>query len=87
MWLDTVAGVRPVGYRGPMWELTFDTPALLAKHGFRYDSGLMDADHPYRLAVGPEQGAAFYEAARLYYQKAPWRSLAYEAALQLGRNA
>jgi peptidoglycan/xylan/chitin deacetylase (PgdA/CDA1 family) len=56
--LDTVAGVRPIGYRGPMWELTYDTPALLARHGFRYDSGLMDADHPYRLAVSEEHGAA-----------------------------
>lgn len=56
--LDAVAGVRPVGYRGPMWELTYDTPALLATHGFRYDSGLMDADHPYRLATSAEEGAA-----------------------------
>ncbi|HLX35559.1 MAG TPA: polysaccharide deacetylase [Candidatus Limnocylindrales bacterium] len=56
--LDAVAGIRPVGYRGPMWELTYDTPALLAKHGFRYDSGLMDSDHPYRLAVSGEPGAA-----------------------------
>jgi peptidoglycan/xylan/chitin deacetylase (PgdA/CDA1 family) len=56
--LDAVAGVRPVGYRGPMWELTYDTPGLLAKHGFRYDSGLMDADHPYRLATAAEKGAA-----------------------------
>jgi peptidoglycan/xylan/chitin deacetylase (PgdA/CDA1 family) len=55
--LDAVAGVRPIGYRAPNWELSYDTPALLAKHGFRYDSGLMDADHPYRLAVGPEAGA------------------------------
>lgn len=56
--LDAVAGVRPLGYRGPMWELTYDTPALLAKHGFRYESGLMDADHPYRLAVSPAPAAA-----------------------------
>jgi peptidoglycan/xylan/chitin deacetylase (PgdA/CDA1 family) len=55
--LDAVAGVRPVGYRAPMWELSYRLPALLAAHGFRYDSGLMDADHPYRLAVGPEPGA------------------------------
>jgi peptidoglycan/xylan/chitin deacetylase (PgdA/CDA1 family) len=55
--LDAVAGVRPVGYRAPNWELSFALPALLAKHGFRYDSGLMDADHPYRLAVGPAPGA------------------------------
>ena len=50
--LEDVAGVRPVGYRGPMWELTYRTPALLERHGFLYDSGLMDADHPYRLATG-----------------------------------
>ena len=51
--LEAVAGVRPVGYRAPNWELSYALPALLAKHGFRYDSGLMDADHPYRLAVDP----------------------------------
>jgi peptidoglycan-N-acetylglucosamine deacetylase len=55
--LDAVAGVRPVGYRAPMWELSYRLPALLAKHGFLYDSGLMDADHPYRLATSPEPGA------------------------------
>jgi len=55
--LDAVAGVRPLGYRAPMWELSYRLPALLAKHGFLYDSGLMDADHPYRLATSPEPGA------------------------------
>jgi peptidoglycan/xylan/chitin deacetylase (PgdA/CDA1 family) len=55
--LDAVAGVRPVGYRGPMWELSYRTPALLAKHGFLYDSGLMDADHPYLLATSEGPGA------------------------------
>ena len=47
--LDTVLGVRPIGYRAPSWDMNFRTPALLAKHGFRYDSALMDSDHPYRL--------------------------------------
>ena len=56
--LDAVAGVRPVGYRAPNWELSYETPALLARHGFRYDSGLMDADHPYLLATGEGPGAA-----------------------------
>jgi peptidoglycan-N-acetylglucosamine deacetylase len=56
--LNEVAGVRPVGYRAPMWELSYRLPALLAKHGFLYDSGLMDADHPYRLATSPEPGAS-----------------------------
>lgn len=56
--LDAVAGLRPTGYRAPMWELSYALPAILARHGFRYDSGLMDADHPYRLAASPEAGAA-----------------------------
>ena len=56
--LDAVAGVRPIGYRGPNWELSYATPGLLVHHGFRYDTGMMDADHPYRLTVSPEPGAA-----------------------------
>ncbi len=56
--LDGILGVRPTGYRGPNWELTYETPGLLARHGFRYDSGLMDADHPYLLAVSDAPGAA-----------------------------
>jgi peptidoglycan/xylan/chitin deacetylase (PgdA/CDA1 family) len=50
--LDSVLSLRPIGYRAPSWDMNFRTPALLAKHGFRYDSGLMDSDHPYRLAAG-----------------------------------
>lgn len=49
--LEEVAGVRPVGYRAPMWEPTYATPGLLADRGFLYDSTLMDSDHPYELAV------------------------------------
>ena len=55
--LDAVATIRPAGYRGPMWELNFDTLGLLAKHGFAYDAGLMDADHPYLLATSPAPGS------------------------------
>jgi len=46
-----VAGVRPAGYRAPMWEMNYHTPALLAERGFQYDSSLMDSDHPYLLSV------------------------------------
>jgi peptidoglycan/xylan/chitin deacetylase (PgdA/CDA1 family) len=56
--LKDVAGVRPEGYRAPMWEMNYHTPALLAERGFRYDSSLMDSDHPYRLAVDGTPGAA-----------------------------
>lgn len=50
--LAEVAAVRPVGYRAPMWDLSWHTPSLLAERGFLYDSSLMDADTPYELAVG-----------------------------------
>src|SRR5579859_4532821 len=49
--LRDVAGVRPEGYRAPMWEMNYHTPRLLAERGFLYDSSLMDSDHPYPLAV------------------------------------
>lgn len=50
--LAEVAGVTPVGYRAPMWDLSWHTPGLLAERNFLYDSSLMDADIPYELAVG-----------------------------------
>ena len=50
--LEKVTGLRPVGYRAPMWELNWHSPQLLSDRGFLYDSSLMDADHPYELAVG-----------------------------------
>ena len=55
--LKDVAGVRPAGYRAPMWELNYHTPALLAERGFQYDSSLMDSDYPYALAVGGNQAS------------------------------
>ncbi len=61
--LHEVAGVRPEGYRAPMWELTYNTPRLLAERGFQWDSSLMDSDHPYVLAVGSPAGGAADRAA------------------------
>lgn len=55
--LDRVAGVRPVGYRAPMWETTYRTAELLLDRGFLYDSSLMDCDVPYELAERPGDGA------------------------------
>jgi len=49
--LQKVAGVTPIGYRAPFWELSWKTPELLVDYGFLYDTSLMDADHPYELAV------------------------------------
>jgi peptidoglycan/xylan/chitin deacetylase (PgdA/CDA1 family) len=45
-------GVRPEGYRTPSWEPSERTFDLLAEHGFRYDSTLMDDDRPYVLETG-----------------------------------
>ena len=59
--LDAVLGVRPVGYRAPMWESSYRLPALLKRHGFLYDSGLMDADHPYLLATGAADAPSIVE--------------------------
>jgi peptidoglycan/xylan/chitin deacetylase (PgdA/CDA1 family) len=50
--LCDVAGVTPLGYRAPMWELNYRSARLLHDRGFLYDSSLMDADHPYELATG-----------------------------------
>jgi peptidoglycan/xylan/chitin deacetylase (PgdA/CDA1 family) len=57
--LEKVAGIRPVGYRAPWWELNWHSPALLADRGFLYDSSLLDGDAPYRMSVasGSPSGA------------------------------
>ncbi len=56
--LERLTGIRPRGWRAPMWEMNYSTPALLAAHGFAYDSSLMDADLPYRMRTGPTPDAA-----------------------------
>jgi peptidoglycan/xylan/chitin deacetylase (PgdA/CDA1 family) len=49
--LAEVAGVRPLGYRAPMWELNYRSPRLLHDRNFLYDSSLMNGDAPYELKV------------------------------------
>lgn len=55
--LERSSGRRPVGWRGPMWEVNHGTHALLARHGFRYGSSLMDADKPYVLRTAEDASA------------------------------
>jgi peptidoglycan-N-acetylglucosamine deacetylase len=50
--LRRITGVDPEGFRAPWWELTDATPALLAEHGFTWDSSMMDDDRPYLLDTG-----------------------------------
>ena len=47
--LQEITGEKPVGYRAPWWELNLGSPAILAQHGYLYDSSLMDDDQPYTL--------------------------------------
>ncbi|AGE21867.1 polysaccharide deacetylase [Geobacillus stearothermophilus] len=50
--LRKYTGYRPLGYRAPLWEMNPWTPALLKKHGFRFDSSLMGDDIPYTIETG-----------------------------------
>lgn len=54
--LDSVKrlmGSLPRGYRSPVWDHSAQTVALLAKHGFLYDSSMMANDYtPYRARSG-----------------------------------
>ena len=72
-----VAGVRPEGYRAPMWELNYHTPGLLAERGLRYDSSLMDSDHPYLLAVGTGPDAATLAEVPVSWGLDDWEQYAY----------
>jgi peptidoglycan/xylan/chitin deacetylase (PgdA/CDA1 family) len=45
-------GVEPEGFRCPSWEPGWRTPAVVAEHGLKYDSSLMDSDRPYVLETG-----------------------------------
>ena len=51
--LDRAAGVRPVGYRSPAWDISVRTIDLLIEAGFGYDSSLMGNDfEPYYVRSG-----------------------------------
>ena len=58
--LHRVAGVRPVGYRSPAWDLSPCTMEILEEREYLYDSSLMADDfQPYRPRRGDvvtEQG-------------------------------
>jgi len=59
--LRNVAGVTPVGYRAPWWEMNWHTAQLLSDRGFLYDSSLLDGDAPYRFAVAPGSSSTLIE--------------------------
>jgi peptidoglycan-N-acetylglucosamine deacetylase len=40
--IEDVTGSEPVGHRASWWEFSENTPELVQKHGFDYDSSLME---------------------------------------------
>jgi peptidoglycan-N-acetylglucosamine deacetylase len=49
------AGVRPIGYRSPSWELSDNTFSLLAEYGFKYDASQLAMDRPYWVEPNGER--------------------------------
>jgi len=43
--LDRVVGVRPIGYRSPGWDLTWESVGILLELGFEYDSSMAADDY------------------------------------------
>ena len=75
--LDTVAGVRPVGYRSPSWDNSPWTTELLLEESFRYESSLMGDDFtPYWCRVGdtiqPDGPYLFGDAVDLVEMPVSW---------------
>jgi peptidoglycan/xylan/chitin deacetylase (PgdA/CDA1 family) len=75
--LRDVAGVRPDGYRAPMWEMNYHTPRLLADRGFSYDSSLMDSDFPYLLAASDAADAGTLVEIPVSWGLDDWEQYAY----------
>ena len=75
--LERVAGIRPVGYRAPMWETTYATAGLLLDRGFLYDSSLMDSDVPYELAERPGANARTIIEIPVSWSLDDWEQYAY----------
>jgi len=75
--LDRAFGVRPVGYRAPMWELNYHTPSLLIDRGFEYDSTLMDCDVPYVLAEDERPGARDIVEIPIHWSLDDWEQYGY----------
>jgi peptidoglycan-N-acetylglucosamine deacetylase len=42
-------GIKLIGYRAAMWDPSWRSADLVAEHGLRYDSSLMDDDRPYLI--------------------------------------
>jgi peptidoglycan/xylan/chitin deacetylase (PgdA/CDA1 family) len=81
-------GIRPTGYRAPMWQQTRYTLDLLPAYGLRYDSSLMDDDRPYLVGdPGAAPGAAGAQLAELpvHWSLDDWEQYAFVPEPDVGR--
>lgn len=53
--LTKLTGMRPRGYRAPLWEYSQNTISLLHKHGFEYSGDMMDTLLPDYLKIEGRQ--------------------------------
>jgi peptidoglycan/xylan/chitin deacetylase (PgdA/CDA1 family) len=49
--LEKISGARPVGLRTPSWDFSWNTLAIAAEMGLRYDSSLMSDEDCYELLL------------------------------------
>jgi peptidoglycan/xylan/chitin deacetylase (PgdA/CDA1 family) len=75
--IERVLGSRPAGYRAPSWEASYRLPELLQRHGFLYDSSLMDSDEPYRLATSDDPRAPSIVELPVHWSLDDWEPYAY----------
>jgi peptidoglycan-N-acetylglucosamine deacetylase len=75
--LDRILGIRPTGYRAPMWEMNYHTPSLLIERGFAYDSTLMDCEIPYLLADHQHPEAGDLVEIPVHWSLDDWEQYAY----------
>jgi peptidoglycan/xylan/chitin deacetylase (PgdA/CDA1 family) len=75
--LDRTLGVRPVGYRAPMWEMNYHTAGLLIDRGFDYDSTLMDCEVPYVLAEDERSHARDIVEIPIHWSLDDWEQYAF----------
>ena len=47
--IDRIAGVRPVGFRAPSWNLSVNTLRIVRDLSLLYESSLMHDDRPYEV--------------------------------------
>lgn len=52
--VEEIAGIRPVGYRAPSWNLSPATLGIVQDLGFLYESSLMADDRPYEIVQDGE---------------------------------